>query len=168
MPNTDTNNSSETIMGTSFLAIQTALGILRNRKLDLSHCNIEVVHKEAPKVVIFNCKNEQLGVRTETGVELSTNDVKTFTSSKNKDNVSDIIQGDNYRAIRVAKEPFERHNPDLAYYLIKVVRRSGSVIVLFTDKDRPPGILGSVSKRPEFEVELDADTLQVSRSNFLR
>jgi hypothetical protein len=170
MLNTDTiKKSSYTIMGTSYLAIQVALGVLSNRKLDLSECEIEVIDKEKPALVVFTFKNEQFGVLVETGKAINADAIKSFRANKNSNALSDIVPGADYLAIQAAMEPFKRHNPNLADYVIKAVRRGNpSVIILFTDKDRPVGTLGSVSKRPEFEVEIDSGTFKILRSNFLR
>lgn len=79
----------------------------------------------------------------------------------------DPLQDSSVRAIQVAKEVFQQHDPDLTQYNIEVVRDGGSVVVIFAYKDRPAGTRGSVGKSG-FEVELDARDLRVLRSNFVR
>jgi hypothetical protein len=53
-------------------------------------------------------------------------------------------------------------------YNIEIVREGAAlVVVIFADKDRPPGTRGSTG-RPGFEVELGARDLRVLRSNHVR
>ncbi len=168
MPNTNMFKDAGSIMGTSFLAIQNALEVLDSRKLRLSDYKIEVAHKEDPKLVVFTREGDQFGVQTETRTELDGDAVRKFLSDKKASDVSDKIDGGNYLAVEAAMEPFRRHKPDIAYYVIGIAHQGSSIIVDFTDKDNPPGTLGSVRERPEFEVEMDANSLKVLRSNFIR
>jgi hypothetical protein len=82
--------------------------------------------------------------------------------------VLDTIQGSSFLAIQVAIGVFKAHNPDLSQYKISVVRQANSVVVIFSDKNAQPGERGSSGGQPGFEVELDANTLRVLRSNFVR
>src|SRR5687768_1358064 len=107
MTNSDNNKSTETIMGTSFLAIRDASNTLRHRKLDLSRYNIEVFHKEEPDVVIFARKEEQFGVRPQANGELSAAELKSYLSKRDNTKVADKIHGENYLAIQAAMEPFQ-------------------------------------------------------------
>jgi hypothetical protein len=163
----------DTIQGSSFLAIQAVMGIFQRHNPDLTLYKIEVVREGNTVVVILVDKDEpastreNLGVRLESKLELSAQDLSILRSTPGQIHLLDRIQGSSFLAIQAAMTVFQRHNPDLAQYKIEVVREGASRVVIFADKDRPEGTRGSVGK-PGFEVELNAQDLRVLRSNFVR
>jgi hypothetical protein len=173
MANSNQIQFLDTIQGSSFLGAQTAMGIIRRHNLDLAQYKIEVVREGNSIVVIFADKDEpastreNLGVRLESKAELSAQDLSVLRSDMGRIQMLDRIQGSSFLAIQAAMGIFQRHNPDLTQYKIEVVREGNSIVVIFADKDRPAGTRGSVGK-PGFEVELNAQDLQVLRSNFVR
>lgn len=163
----------DTIHGSSFLAIQSAMEVLRRHNPDLSQFKIEVLYEGNSVVIILADKNEptssrgNLGVRLEPREELSAQDLRTLRSNMGQIQLLDRIQGSSFLAIQTAIMIFQLHKPDLSQYNIEVVREGDSVVVIFADKDRPTGTRGSIGK-PGFEVELNAQDLRVLQSNFVR
>ena len=124
--------------------------------------------------VIFTAKNgsgaapKNFGVRSGSEVEMDARDLSVFLSRMDKIKALETIQGSSFLAIQAALGVFQRHHPDLAHYKIEVVSERDSVVVIFTDKERPEGTRGSLGVRPGFEVEMSAKDLRVLRSNFIR
>lgn len=173
MPSSAQLKFLDTIQGCSFLSIQSAMEVLKHHNPDFERSKIEVIRKGNSAVVILADKNEpantkkSLGVMLESKAELNAHDLSVLRSDEDQIQLLDKIQGSSFLPIRKAVEIFQRHNPDLTQYNIKVVREGDSLVVLFSDKDRPAGIHGSIGK-PGFEVELNARDLTVIRSNFVR
>jgi len=163
----------DTIQGDSFLDIQSAMEIFQLHNPDLAQSEIKLINDGYSKVIILankddpeNIKNT-LGVRLESKMELSTQDLIALLSHKDQIQLIDEIQGSSYHPINTAVEVFKQYNPDLTYYNIQLVRESDALIVIFADKDRPIGAHGSFGK-PGFEVELNALDLRVKGSYFVR
>jgi hypothetical protein len=164
----------DTIQGRSFLAIQSAMNVFQRHNPGLSKYQIEVVREGGSEVVLFRdqvrggATAPEVGVRPGAAAPLSGRELQMLQPAENNLSPVDTIQDSSFLAIQSATDVFQRHNPDLSQYQIEVVRDGGSVVVIFTDKDRPPGAKGGSSQRPGFEVELRAEDLRVVRSNFLR
>jgi hypothetical protein len=163
----------DTIRGSSYLAIKDAMKAVERRKSDLAQYKIAVVSERDSVAVIFLDKDTQsaapknFGVRRGSEHEMNPSELAGLTSD-GKFKVLDAISGSNFLAIKAAMAVFQRHNPDLAYYIIEVVSEGDSVVVIFADKDRHLGTRGSLGPRPGFEVEMDANDLRVLRSNFVK
>src|SRR5436189_44491 len=76
----------DTIQGSSFLAIQTVMGIFQKHNPDLTHYKIEVVREGNSEVVIFADKDRPEGTRGSVGkpgfeVELSAGDLRVLRSN---------------------------------------------------------------------------------------
>jgi len=167
----------DTILGSSYLAIQASLKVLKPHNLDLSRCTITVAREEKFLVVLVVLSQETgdawKGVRVQPGraAELSEGELTELVSQLNLLETIDRIRGANLRAIQAAEGVFRARVPDLdlTQYKIKVLGEGPSVSVVFADKDRRPGIRGIVPGRPmAFEVELDPRDFSVRRSNFAR
>jgi hypothetical protein len=156
----------DSILGSSFLASQAAMGVFQRHRPDIAQGSIEVLREGDSDFVVYTDRHRQLGVRAGTAVELDTRDLKTLLSNTNRIKV-DTIQGSSFLAIGAAMEIFRRYEPDLVKYRIEVVRDGDSLVVIFTDKDRLPGTRGSIGL-PGFEVAFDARDRRVLRSNFIR
>jgi len=161
----------DTVKGSSFLAIQSTMEIFQRHAPDLGQSIIEVMCDPNSVVVILDSKDvsantqKSIGVRLESKVELNAHDISILRSRME---LIDRIHGGSFLPIKKGVEVFsQRYNPDLMVYSIMLVSEKDSVVVIFTDKDRPTGTRGSVGK-PGFEVELNAEDLTVRRSNFVR
>lgn len=169
MSNTEPIKILDTIQGSNFLAIQSAIKVLRNYKAtDLAQHKIEVLSDSGSVIVIFTDKGRRLGVKQGSDLEMNNNDFELLSSKKDRIETLDTIQGKNFLAVEAAAEVFQVHNPELKHYKITVISDNKSLIVMFTDKDTPKGARGSVGKHPGFEVELSAGDRRVLRSNFIR
>lgn len=163
----------DSIAGTSFLAIQSAMPVLERHRPDLERTNLEVVRNGTSAVVVLAEAGRQgpsrgkFGVRTDSNTELNADDLRTITSDAAAALMLDKIQGSSFLAIRAAMKAFQVHNPDLAQYRIEVVREGDVVSVLFADKDRADGTRGSVGQSG-FEVDLNPRDWSVVRSHFVR
>jgi len=164
----------DTIQGSSFLAIQTAMGVFQRHNLDLKRCKIAVVREESSAVILFTETDGQQGapkdlaVRQGSDVELSGGELCALRSETGRVKVLDTIQGTSFAPIQAAIAVFRRHNPDLTQYKIAVVREGNSVVIIFTDRDERPGAVGNPGVRLGFEVELNVREMRVVRSNFIR
>ena len=163
----------DSIQGSSYLAIQSILEVIQRHNPDLTQSKFELVRKENSLVVILTDKGDpmiargSLGINLESKMELSPQQLSTLKSDISQIQILDRIEGSSFLAIQVATDVFQRYNPDFMYYKIEVLRENCSFVVIFADKDRPAGTRGSIGK-PGFEVELNAENLQVLRSNFIR
>jgi hypothetical protein len=166
----------DTIQGSSFLAIRSAMAVLQRRNLNVQLYRIALLRDESSFVVLFTRMDEKrddiprnLGVLQGSDAELNSEDLRSYLSKMDQLKTLDAIQGKSFLAIQVAAAVFQQHNnPDLARYKIAVVREGDSVFVTFTDKDGKPGARGASGTLPGFEVELTARDLQVLRSHFVR
>jgi hypothetical protein len=169
MSNTEPIKILDTIQGSSFLAIQSAIKVLRRYKTsDLAQHKMEVLSDSGSVIVIFTDKDRRLGVKQGSDVEMNNNEFEILSSKKDQIETLDTIQGKNFLAVDAAVEVFQAHKPDLKNYKITVFSDNKSLVVMFTDKDTPKGARGSVGKYPGFEVELSAGDRRVLRSNFVR
>ena len=106
----------DTIQGSSFLAIQSAMEVLQRHNLDPAKCRIEVVREGNSVVVILANKDEpaspreNLGVRLESKTELSTQDLSVLRSDMGRIQMLDRIQGSSFLAIQAAMGVFQRYN----------------------------------------------------------
>jgi hypothetical protein len=163
----------DSIHGNSFLAIQSTMEVFQRRKLDLARSRFEVARTGDSLVVILTEQHgpgktrEKVGVSVETKMELSPQDLAAVISNTDRYLLVDHILGSNLVAVQTAVRVFAQHQPDLRQYKIDVIRDGDALAVLFADKDRPPGIHGSVGQAG-FEVELNAQDMTVVRSNFVR
>lgn len=167
----------DAIRGDNLVAIQSVMGAFQQRNLDIAQSVIDVLRVEGSGIIVVAQRSgaegtdEGLGVRVETGAELAAQDLHFLRSGAQPAERLDGIHGSNFRAIQAAMDVFPR-NLDVRNYNIEVVREGGlyegaSIVVIFSDKDRPAGTRGSTG-RPGFEVELDAHDLRVLRSNYVR
>lgn len=81
------------------------------------------------------------------------------------------ISGKTFRAIEIAVGELGQHGLSVEKYQIVVhnsLTEPNTMVVLFDDPDRPPNLLGSSPNLVGFEVHLDADTLAVTRSHFVK
>lgn len=157
----------DSIQGSSFLVSQAALAVFQRHTPDIAQGSIEVIREGDSEFVVFTDGRRHLGVRAGTAVELNADDLKALLSARDRIKIVDTLQGSNFLAIQAAMEIFRNQSPDLVQYRIEVVRDGDSLVVVFTDKDRPVGTRGSVG-RPGFEVALDPRDRHVKRSNFIR
>ena len=163
----------DTIQGSIFLAILSTMGSFQYHNPDLAQSKIEVIREGNSVIILLADKNDFantqniLGVRLESKEELNPQDISNLWSHRDKIQLMGRIQGSSFLFIKKAVEVFQQYNPDLTGYNIEVVREGDSIGVIFADKDRPTGTLGSVGKSG-FEVELNAQDLTVIRSNFVR
>lgn len=164
----------ETMQGSSYLAIESALKTLERWGLDMPNSTITVLRdKETPVVVVERMSPgtgaaERHGARVDPNVELTAEEVNRLTSAPDPAKVQDKVQGSSLPAIRVAAEVFRKKIPDLSGYRIALMSEGDSLVVAFTDKDARPGARGSGGSRLGFEVEMSARDLAVRRSNFIR
>ncbi|HJS09342.1 MAG TPA: hypothetical protein VJ809_16865 [Pirellulales bacterium] len=163
----------ETIQGTSFVAIRSALVVLAPHKLDVTKYQIRVVREGDAEVVLFTEKKpdrppaKSYGVRLAPDKELNLLETNKLVARLQLLKVMDQMDGSNYPPIPIAFALFEPRKPDLALYQIRVFGKGESVTVAFTDKDRQPGTRGG-GGRLGFEAEMKAEGLKVLRSNFLK
>ena len=164
----------DTIQGSSYLAIQAAIEVVRHHNPNLAQCHIRVVRDEKSEVVIFTGKNLRAGiggslaVRPESREQLNAHDLSVLMSNTDHVKILDTVQGSSFLAIQAAVAVFQRYKPDLSQYKMAVVRDGNSLVVIFSDKGQQAGGLGSLGARPGFEVELDSQDLRVLRSHFTR
>ncbi len=164
----------DTLQGSSYLAIESALKTLERWGLDLTNSTITVLReKESPVVVVEQTTPgtgavERRGARVDPNVELTPAEMNRLTSAPVPAKVEDRIQGSSFPPIHVAAEVFRKKISDLSGYRIRLMREGDSLVVAFTDKDAVPGARGGGGKRLGFEVEMNAGDLVVKRSNFLR
>lgn len=157
------------LRGVDFVKIQSALDNINSRDFDFSRLRIELLRDEDCTVIDLShdVSRERFCLRLQTGDPMSTEDLDSFRSARNNTEIFESIHGTTFLAIRAAVEVFKRQNLNLEYYNIEVVREGTSIIVIFSDKDRPEGARGSIGKIG-FEVELDSRDLHVIRSNYVR
>ncbi len=168
MPNPGPVKVLDTMQGTSYLAIQAALKTLQRHKLDVTQQTIAVARDGDATVVILAGPEGQAGARISPEAELSAAEMERLATARDKVQVQDSIQGSSFPAIRTGAEVFQQRVPDLSPYRIALMREGDGLIVVFTDKNAPPGGRGSQGARPGFEVEMSARDLTVRRSNFVR
>lgn len=163
----------DSIQGSSYLAILSALEVIEHYHLNLLQFEFKLVAKDNSITVVLIDKadakatREGIGINLESRKELSPPELSRLQSDTDSTQIIDQIQGSSFLAIQAATRVFQRYDPDLMDYKIEVVREGNSVVIIFTDKDRLAHTRGSVGK-PGFEVELNAQDLQVLRSNFIR
>jgi hypothetical protein len=78
------------------------------------------------------------------------------------------ISGQTFRAIEIAVRELNRHGLHVDKYEITVESLQNTIIVSFNDPDHPRTQLGSGPNMVGFSVELDADTLEVTDSSFIK
>lgn len=164
----------DTIQGSNFLAIQSAMEIFQRYNPELTQSKIKVIHEGNSEIVILTNQNDptntqkNLGVKLESREELSIQDLSTLKLNMEQIQLMDRIEGSHFPFINKAVGVFQQYNnSELVLYNIKVVREGDAVVVIFVDKDRPIGTRGSIG-RPGFEVKLNAQDLTVIQSNFVR
>jgi hypothetical protein len=167
----------DAVQGSHFLAIQSTMDIFQRHNPNLAHSKIEMMREGNSVIVILanqddlaNTQSEKfLGVSLESKEELSSQYLSRLMLHRDQTQFMAQIQGNSFIAIKKAVEVFQRHNPNLMLYHIKVVRENDSVWVIFADKNRPTGILGSLGKpRFGFEVELNFQEMTVIKYYFVR
>ena len=166
----------DTVHGSNFLKIESAMKILKRPSLDLSHFTVLLVHHGKDEFIILSEKpnrpatGRNFGVRHGATSEMSAQDLSAVISDLGRATMLEKVQGGNLRAIQEAEKIFLSRSPntDLTQYNIEVVRDGDSLLVIFADKDRQPGTRGNIVGRPGLEVELAPDDLRVRRSNFIR
>jgi hypothetical protein len=169
------SDGRETIQGANFLAMQAGVAALHEHERDLPARKVIAARDGKSVVVLLADLSEpagprrSLGVRLDPNVELSSQEVQSLLADLEKLEVLDTLQGQNYLAAYTAALAFQRkREADLTQYQIKVVRERGSLVVIFVDKDRKPGMRGGGGRIPGFEVNLDPKDLQVLKAHFLR
>lgn len=161
----------DTMQGSSFLAVQSALPVLSARAVDVAQCRIMVVRDQASAVAVFFDKSGRsavMGVRQGQDQILSTGDLTALMTNLDRSKVQDTIQGTSVMPVRTAVAAIERYHADLAHYTIELARERNSLTVTFTDKEQQPDVIGNPGLRPGFEVEMNAADLRVVRSNLIR
>jgi hypothetical protein len=78
------------------------------------------------------------------------------------------ISGQPFRAIEIAVRELNRHGLQVDKYEIAVQSSQNIIIVSFNGPDRPRTQLGSGPNMVGFSVELNADTLEVTDSSFIK
>jgi len=162
----------DTVQGTSFSAIDSAVEVLKQRKLDLSNFRITVVGEAKSVIVVFNVAGAETGLQEQiavsSGIQLSVAEIANLSKTSGS-KVLDTIHGRSYYAIAAAMAPFHKRGLDLAFYTISVMREGNSLYVSFVDKEATQRkVRGNPGKRPGFEVELATHDLHVVRSSFIR
>lgn len=168
MPNPGPVKVIDTLKGTSYLAIETALRTLQRHKPDVTRRTIAVVGDGKSTAVILAGIEGRIGARVAPEAELSVAEMEELTTSRDRAPVQDSIQGSSLPPIRRGAEVFGQRVPDLSPYRIALMSEGDSLVVVFTDKDAAPGGRGSSGARPGFEVAMSARDLTVRRSSFIR
>lgn len=168
MPNRGPVKVVDTLQGTSYLAIQSALKTLQRRAPDVSSRAITVVRDGESTVVVLSGAGTPLAARVAPDVELSEREVARLGEATVKPAVLDSVAGSSLPAIRAGVDVFATRVPDLSPYRIALVSEGDSLVVAFTDASAAPGGRGAPGTRPGFEVELAARDLAVRRSSFVR
>lgn len=168
MPNPGPVKVIDTLLGTSYLAIEAALKTLQRHTPDVTRRTIAVVGDEGGTVVLLAGIEGQIGARVSPEAELSVTELERLTTARDRAPVRDSIQGSSLPAIRKGAGVLAQRVPDLSPYRIALMSEGDSLVVVFTDKDAAPGGRGSSGTRPGFEVEMSARDLTVRRSNFIR
>ena len=164
----------DTMQGTSYVAVESALRTLERWRLDLPSSTITVLRdKETPVVIVERMipgtsAAERHGARVDPAVELTAAEMNRLTSAPDSAKLEDKIQGSSFPPIRVAVEVFRKKIPDLSGHQITLMSEADSQVVSFTDKDAAPGARGGGGRRLGFEVEMNTRDLAVRRSNFIR
>jgi hypothetical protein len=165
----------DTILGTSFLAIQAAMKFLDPYRINLEAYKILVINEGELVLLIANDKNagaharRNFGLRHGFEVEMSAHDLSMVMSTLDQANRLEEIQGRSFLAIRAAAEVFfQRVRADLARYKIEVERDGDVLVITFDAKDKPPSMRGSLPGTPGFSVELNPRDLTVLDSYFAR
>jgi hypothetical protein len=163
----------DTLSGASFVAVQSAIELLRPRRPDIAHSSFEVRRRGAVTLVILaeptlQGRQSRFGVAVEQKTELSPDDIRSATAGGQEAQVVDRLTGEGALAIQAATVEFAKRYPaDLANYNIEVLREGDVLKVLFDDRDLQPGTKGS-GARLGFAVELDANDRSVRRWQFVR
>ncbi len=168
MPNRGPVKVVDTLQGTSYLAIQSALKTLQRHAPDVSHRTFTVVRDGASTVVVLSGAGTPLAARVAPDAELSEREVARLADARVKPTVLDSVAGSSLLAIRAGAEVFATRFPDPSPYRITLMSEGDSLVVAFTDGSAAPGGRGAPGTRPGFEVELAAHDLSVRRSSFIR
>lgn len=165
----------DTIQGSIFLAILSAMEIINCHNPDLAQSKIEVISYEGYMIVVLDSKDDithlkkSYAVQLESKQELNAHEISILQSRLDHIQLMGQIQGSSFLPIKKAIDIFQQNNLNLklADYNIELVRESNSLSVIFSDRNRPAGTHGSVGKTG-FEVEMNVQDLQILRSNYVR
>jgi len=162
------------ISGSHFVAVLSATDIAHQRNWDLNTSTIHVLKEDASLFVAFLAnKDSQSSSPDQWVIDLNSRKELTVTAAipwlAQINGTKDVaeLSGSSVAVIETALGIFRSHGLDVGDYQIDVIRQGESFTVIFADKDRPQGTVGSVGK-PGFEVELNRKDLSVLRSNFVR
>ena len=195
----------DTMQGSSFSCIRSAVTIFQCHDLDIADFEVMVVREKTSPVVVFISREKNtdtrklgqthlnlivpgkhfhneignwhdafalprksIGVRVGAGVEMNSRDLNALITNRDHLKVIDTLQGASFQPIQVAVTVFQQRNLDLQHYNITLLRDGNSLVVIFTDKDGKPDVLGNPGPRLGFEVKLDGHDMRVLRSNFIR
>jgi|SRR5580704_6563247 hypothetical protein len=78
------------------------------------------------------------------------------------------MSGQTFRALEIAAKELDRHGLKVEKYRIFVETIDKTIHVTFDDPDRSPTQRGSGPNLTGLSVELDAETLSVTRSTFIK
>ena len=174
MTNVEQLEIVDSMQGSRYPAIQSAVSVFRRHGLDLARYGIEVFRDGDSEVVVFTQKggkdeaHQRLGIQAGSNRELTHEQLDVLLSKNHLPAPSDKILGSSFPPIQAATAVFSKRLSGLEHYGIKLVRQGTSLIVVFQDKDAKPGGRGNRGSRLGFEVELDSRDLKVLRSNFVR
>lgn len=163
----------DSIQGSVFLAILSTIGNLEPYYPDLNQAKIDVFRQGDPIFVVMSSENNAPHPQTLNGIWLDSKqairaqDIEAMRLDSAPIQSIGHIHGSSYPFIKLALELFQKNNLNLIDYKIEILRELDSIFVIFTDKNRQEGTIGSIGKLG-FEVEIDAKKFTVVRSNFLR
>jgi hypothetical protein len=177
MLNTSKIEVINTVLGTHFLIIESAIDSFRVQNLNVQEYEIKVVRRANAVIVAFTRSSAAAADLRRAGfaayeVQVDPDALRViranFTSSAlPEDEMLDTIQGTSLIVIEIAARVFRDNKLDLRDYRVTVMRDGDSRVVIFTDKNAKPGGRGNAGVRPGLEVEIDR-SLHVVRSNFIR
>lgn len=175
-----TTHTENIFPGTSFLAVEAALKALAYRRIDPEPYFITIVR--GGELVIFSAINREqtgpalalLGVsrgmdEKRTLRELNGPEINAALASLDRFEKKETHPGRDYAAVHTAAaEMLKKFQADLSRYRAELVREGTTLTVIFTGTGVAPGTRGNIPGTPGFEATLDAASLKVLRSHFVR
>ncbi len=163
----------DAIQGENYLSIQTAAAVL---PFDRRPAGTVVVVREGEAVTVLLAESDKVdaakcvGVKPGQKAELPAKDVAALVARLDQIPTTERIRVGSLLAIRIGQAEYLKNDPnlDLKNFKIEVVRDGDAVVVIFSDKDAPPGTRGINRQRPSFEVALKSTDRSVIRANYTR
>jgi hypothetical protein len=167
----------DSLSGSDYLGVQTAMNVLALHDLDLAGYTILFLRKGNATIVVFSPRKvetdkNQRAVDLEFEAEMKASDLRALMSELDQGEVMKKVQGSCMRAIHLAATVFLGRWPraELAQYEIDLSSERDLLSISFLDKGRRRGVRGNGGRPgfPGFEVALNCTDLSLVKAHFVR